>query len=368
MPRPTPNDPDRGEPAPGRRTGAAGEPTGREDPERAFAMMEEDDRDDRREGLLPDDSSESSSRSSSGSSSGDTSGDTSFASDFPSSNETPSSDFGAPPTPIGESGPIDTVDEPDTAGGGTAGVASEVLRAQAGEGAGTESLPDPHASSARQGSLVAPPTPDRRFRPQLRPPTPVLEVLDDDLQGSESIRLRRRTFTLGRVQGDLTLPNDRVMSRRHAEVFLDTDKAAGTTRWMLRDLKSVNGSFLRVQAVKLADRDRLWMGGDLIRAGINKRTGELTLIELKNQDADRVTLRPGRHWVGVGTGCVGFLQASPFLDDRAFRVESDAAGRWTLTDNGSTNGLWRAIEGEPVELTDGSQFKLGEQHFVFRLP
>lgn len=280
------------------------------------------------------------------------------------SDETPPSIFDSS---FGHLSASATLDEPETAAAGTAGVQSEVLRAHAGEETEGRSLNDPHASSAKQSSLLGRAA-DRRFRPQLRPPTPVLEVMDDDLQGGEKIRLRRRTFTMGRVQGDLILPNDRVMSRRHAEIFLENNKARETTRWMLRDLASVNGTFVRVSEMVLADRERLWLGGNLIRVSIDKPSGGLTLVELKTENADKAVLKPGVHWIGLGPGCVEFLHASPFLDDRGFCIESDQTGSWRLTDRASVNGLWRAIDGEPVELVDGSEFKLGEQHFTFRLP
>lgn len=339
MPSPTPKDPDRGTTRTEDRDRGAGNAGA--DPARAFAMMNEDDSADRREGLEVDDSTPLSSN------------DTPSSSDFDSS--------------FGHSSAVDTVEEPDSTGGGTAGVASEVLRAQAGDGGGG-SLPDPNASSARQPSLVGPRSPDRLFRPQLRPPTPVLRVMDDDQQGFEELRLRSKAFTLGRVHGELTFGNDRVMSSRHARITLETNKATGEKRWMLQDLGSVNGTFLRVPEVPLSDRERLWLGGDLIRVSLNKKTGELTLVELKTENPDRATLRPGVHWVGLGSGCVEFLKASPFLDDRGFSAESDAAGRWRLIDHDSTNGLWRSIDEEPVELAHDTQFKLGEQHFIFKLP
>lgn len=262
---------------------------------------------------------------------------------------------------------LNTLDEADFAGAGTAGFESEVLRANAGGETEGRSLNDPHASSTKQSAMVDGKS-GQRFRPQLRPPTPVLEVMDDDLQGCERIRLRRRTFTMGRVQGDLVLPNDRVMSRRHAEIVLDNDKTRGVTRWLLCDLSSANGSFVRVPEILLSDRTRLWLGGDLVRVSIDKASGGLTLVELKADDPDRVVLEPGVHWLGLRADCVDFLKASPFLDDRGFCVASDAAGGWRLTDHHSTNGLWQAIEGEPAELNEGSEFKLGEQHFTFRLP
>lgn len=273
----------------------------------------------------------------------------------------------------------DTLDEPESTGSGTQNVPSEILREQSeGDdshlgGAGppaSESLSDPHASSAKQSALVGTAKSKLRFRPHLRPPTPVLEVLDDDLEGSEKVRIRLRNFTIGRVQGDLILPNDRVMSRRHAEIVRDAPDTSGVTRWRLRDLASVNGTFVRKLEIELTDRDRLWLGGDLVRVSLNAASGQLTIAELKQGDVERVTFEPGKHWIGTDlTRCADFLSKSPFLDPCAFCVEGDPSGRrWRLLDAGSENGLWRAIEDQPAELTDAAEFKLGEQHFRFRLP
>lgn len=55
------------------------------------------------------------------------------------------------------------------------------------------------------------------FRPVLRPPVPVLTVLDDGSQDEgEQYRLRGEVFAIGRTSGDARLPNDASISGRHA--------------------------------------------------------------------------------------------------------------------------------------------------------
>ena len=69
-------------------------------------------------------------------------------------------------------------------------------------------------------------------------------VLDDGDDEGETIRIRRESFIIGRVQGDLVIPHDGNISGRHAEVLRRLE--AGRWHWYLRNLQSTNGTFVRV--------------------------------------------------------------------------------------------------------------------------
>ena len=75
----------------------------------------------------------------------------------------------------------------------------------------------------------------------------------------QSFALDRSPFSIGRGAGnDLVLP-DTLVSRQHAGLEFQGD------RWLLRDLKSSNGTFLNRQAVK--DSPQPLRDGDLVCIG-----------------------------------------------------------------------------------------------------
>src|SRR4051794_27294332 len=56
------------------------------------------------------------------------------------------------------------------------------------------------------------------FRPTLRPPMALLNVLDDGCDTGEVLRIRTASFVIGRIEGDLIIPHDEGISGRHAEI------------------------------------------------------------------------------------------------------------------------------------------------------
>ena len=99
---------------------------------------------------------------------------------------------------------------------------------------------------AATAANLSPAVPDdcpQLFRPSLRPPTAVLIVCDDGSEEGETIRIRKERFVIGRTEGDLTIGHDSQISSRHAELrqVLVREKY----RWILTDLKSTNGTYVR---------------------------------------------------------------------------------------------------------------------------
>ncbi len=82
------------------------------------------------------------------------------------------------------------------------------------------------------------------FHPTERPPTPTLLVLDDGADDGETVRIRKDRFVMGRTEGDLLISHDGQMSGRHAELRHTFSKEKH--RWHLVDLKSTNGTFVRI--------------------------------------------------------------------------------------------------------------------------
>ncbi|MFM8892550.1 MAG: FHA domain-containing protein, partial [Planctomycetia bacterium] len=99
------------------------------------------------------------------------------------------------------------------------------------------------------------------FRPVLRPPVPVLTVLDDgSLEHGEEFRLRRDRLAIGRTSGEVQIPNDSSISRAHAEIRRLAVQGGGY-RWQLHDLGSVNGTFVRCLRAPLHPQTIVILGG-----------------------------------------------------------------------------------------------------------
>ena len=87
----------------------------------------------------------------------------------------------------------------------------------------------------------------------------VTRILEDGSDG-EVFALRRFPFVFGREDGEAHFPNDRFMSRRHAELRWEDG------RLMLVDLGSRNGTYIRREDdLRLHDGDILLIGRQLLR-------------------------------------------------------------------------------------------------------
>jgi hypothetical protein len=130
----------------------------------------------------------------------------------------------------------------------------------------TEPLPVPvPVSSPRPGPIAGAGLGQaaQPYRPTARPPVPILTVHDDGKTEGETIRLRDARFLIGRTEGDLQFPLDGRMSARHVEIiyqFLD-----GAHRWVVTDLQSLHGLFVRVSRTVLADKAEFLVGSGRYR-------------------------------------------------------------------------------------------------------
>ncbi|QDU88481.1 FHA domain protein [Pirellulimonas nuda] len=204
------------------------------------------------------------------------------------------------------------------------------------------------------------------YRPTQRPPTAVLQVFDDNQEGSERVRIRQVPFDIGRQEGNLTIPHELQMSRRHLRI--DRRSVDGQWHWVLRDLGSTNGTFVSARRVRLRNADELLLGADLVR--FFQPGGPETAMLAKvapGRYEEQVALKPGAHWIGSDASqCLPILKNNPFLDPRSLRIELDDQQQWRLYDCGCTNRVWVKIE--EIKLVDGCCFQAGEQRFSFHLP
>src|SRR5262249_5976655 len=101
------------------------------------------------------------------------------------------------------------------------------------------------------------------FRPTARPPVARLTIFDDGKTDGEVIRIRDHRFTIGRTEGDLRIPFDGRISARHVEI---THQAVGGhERWVVTDLQSTHGMFVRVSRTTLADKAEFLVGNGRYR-------------------------------------------------------------------------------------------------------
>lgn len=234
------------------------------------------------------------------------------------------------------------------------------------------------------------------FRPLYRQPIAVLCALDDgDQKTGENWRVRTARYVIGRVAGDVVIPNDPDLSGEHAAILCKQEHEA--FRWYLKDLGSTNGTFLRVSRSILRDGKELLVGRRRYAfraptAAAMQSTPEENqsepmptrkfqaldarlvppalpaLVELTPAgDGRELRLTTTDCLMGAdGAQCPIRVEDDPFVDPVHARVYLDSKGRWTIDDRESLNGLWIRISEAPLDST--AEFQLGEQRFRIRFP
>ena len=117
----------------------------------------------------------------------------------------------------------------------------------------------PRPSNSRHPSRSRPARSGRR--PGRR--SPFLTVFDDGRTDGEVIRLREPRFHIGRTEGDLRIPLDGRMSARHVEITYQN--VGGLHRWVVTDLQSTHGLYVRVSRTVLADKAEFLVGNGRYR-------------------------------------------------------------------------------------------------------
>jgi pSer/pThr/pTyr-binding forkhead associated (FHA) protein len=232
------------------------------------------------------------------------------------------------------------------------------------------------------------------FRPLDRPPAAMLVVLDDGEDEGETVRIKRESFVIGRVQGDLVIPHDGNISGRHAEIQRRFE--GGRWQWYLRDLESLNGTFVRVASGILRDGQEVLIGGSCFRfevsqldqpgepvtaapaAGATRKWAGGSIAQLERERSPalvaltdqgpgaRYPLDRPEQWVGRDATQCSIILDDPLCSPRHARIYRDAKSRWMIQNNRARNGLWMRIN--EVCLERGGQFQCGEQRFLIRIP
>ena len=229
-------------------------------------------------------------------------------------------------------------------------------------------------------------------KPQQRPPMALLCVLDDGKHDGEWVRLRADRYVIGRADGDVRIGHDPQMSGRHAEIVRQKTKEGGY-RWLLVDLGSTNGTWVRVGRTALNDGSEILVGGGqyLFQSGSDEaptapigpagstvayvmgQGGQTaaaavpSLLEVTPAGPGRrYPLTQAEYWIGRDArSCAIARPDDPSASPRHARLSRDARGQWHVENNESVNGLWLRVDEVPLGAT--CQFRMGEQRFLFRV-
>ena len=221
------------------------------------------------------------------------------------------------------------------------------------------------------------------FRPTNRPPIAMICVLDDEGDSGAWHRLLQDRTVIGRAEGDILIPHDGMISTKHAELIRQQNR--GGWRWVLNDLGSTNGTYVRVSSGILRHEQEFLIGRTRYRFDAAKgdntapeesansgatvswqNSGALTLIpsvvELTPRgEGSRIPITTGEIWIGRDPSCQVVPKEDPFVNARHARIYRDVKGRWFIANNRSLNGIWIRVEQMPLE--GNCQFLLGEQRF-----
>ena len=231
--------------------------------------------------------------------------------------------------------------------------------------------------------LQTPPV-EEAFRPRLRATVPRLTILDDgETERGEMIRIREATTLIGRTEGAVRLPNDQRISARHAEIL--RNEAARANGWILRDLDSKTGTFVRCSGTDLRPDRLIVLGSRRFRfqrpaapqASVTAGTLLMDTSQLAQQSAptliETTNASPGqrlvipllRPFLSVGRPrCGNDIELDdPLIAMYHAQIVQHPGGVWRLEAKPSKNGVW--VQVRSIPLTRSCRFQCGEQRFLF---
>jgi pSer/pThr/pTyr-binding forkhead associated (FHA) protein len=250
--------------------------------------------------------------------------------------------------------------------------------------------------SAAQGAQipVAPPVdrraseqPSRPYHPTARPPVALLTVLDDGRTDGELIRIRADRFVIGRSEGDFRLPHDMQVSARHVEIL--RYRIGDRYRWVITDLQTPNGLFIRVSRTALADQAEFLVGSGRYRfeavksdllgssdsfpststrppAADPSAARQPAIVELAgDKTLFRFPLTGREYWIGRDSACAICRANDPFVEARHACLSRDGNDAWHARNNKSANGLWYRVP--QITVDEACLFQIGEQRFRLRI-
>ena len=225
------------------------------------------------------------------------------------------------------------------------------------------------------------------FVPRHRPAYPKLTIIDDGEESTgEVVRLRKDSLAIGRSEGDLQFPAERMMTSLHARISLD-EVSPGSWQWVLHDLESRHGVFIRFHEEIVSAGNEILIGGtkiimhgvastSTIQEGRTKHVPYVakgfrtaTAIVAKGYAPERpdLIIPVERRQLEFGAAVQGpaRIVGDSFVDPKHLSLRSTDGNSWTASDLSSLNGTWLRIR--RLELDSHCEFMVGEQRFLFNL-
>lgn len=236
----------------------------------------------------------------------------------------------------------------------------------------------PVCGAALDPSVLGRFTPDRRSDQRL-----TLVLIEEGGVEVQRFERKQTSTSIGRLDGDITFPDDQFMSPLHAKLSWEEG------RLEVRDLGSRNGTWVFLEApYRLLDGDQFLIGSQVIRfrrlgypgphapdADATKRMGSLTpsadiasLTQLRSDSSSRDTIQlsPGRD-VHIGRERGDWIfPYDPSMSAQHATVRSEDAD-FVLLDDHSRNGVAIAARGAMV-LQHGSRIMVGDKVLRIELP
>jgi hypothetical protein len=226
------------------------------------------------------------------------------------------------------------------------------------------------------------------FAPRRRPWYPRLIIVDDHSSDSgEIVRLRRDSLSIGRLDCDLTFPAEGLMSATHAKISFQ-ETVPSHWDWVLEDLSSSNGVFVRLSEFQLRPGNEFLLGGTRVKvhgdpqlnpkseeskpfwsAFVADRKSILSKSELEicsylfSQEPFFLPLRGKRMQLGRHAEAANTFSVDPFVEPSHVAIQKTDSYSWKLVDQKSLNGVWLRVR--RAVLSQSTSFILGEQRFRF---
>ena len=240
-------------------------------------------------------------------------------------------------------------------------------------------MPDPSEASF----LVEP------FRPTQRPPMARLLLYDDGSIEGESFRIRMDKTTIGSKSADIVIPHDTMISDKHLSI--ERELRDKVFRWVIRDLESGTGFWVRVRRIELREGSEFLAGNGRYRFHEGKTLGSRQRAELIarfeqgsfpgdqtmqiNGFPSVVRIGPSgevldgslalidtEHWIGRGkSSALAFLNDC-FLAERHVCI-SKTDGKWMAFTEGAPNGIW--VRMDQIVVSNSCTFQIGEKRCRF---
>ncbi len=195
-----------------------------------------------------------------------------------------------------------------------------------------------------------------------------LVIVRPDGSHGQAYKIEKNESILGRVEGDITFPDDGLVSRRHAKL------TQSETGLVVEDLNSANGVYRRLKdTYDLKHGDIVLMGKQMFRyyaaqpssdsgktppPGQQGKGAELVRVLPGGVEESRYPLPPGESVLGRTRGTINFSDDA-YLSSRHARIKNEN-GKCILEDLQAVNGTFVGIR-EKTTVGDGDIILIGHQ-------